>query len=96
MSTQLILYPQNYNSYSFNNVQLLNEYASNITFVTPAISTTGMSAAGLTWPVTLAGTVPAQFGNFRLFYTDTTTAILAAVPPAGATVYPAVDATVPI
>ena len=78
MSTQLILYPQNYNSYSFNNVQLLNEYASNITFVTPAISTTGMSAAGLTWPVSLAGTVPAQFGNFRLFYTDTTTAIFSA------------------
>ena len=78
MSTQLILYPQNYNSYSFDNVQLLNEYASNITFVTPAISTSGMSSAGLTWPVTLSGTLPAQFGNFRLFYTDSTTAIFSA------------------
>ncbi len=75
MSTQLILYPQNYNSYSFNNVQLLNEYASNITFVTPAISTTGMSAGGLDWAVSLSGSVPAQFGNWRLFYTDSTTAI---------------------
>ena len=75
MSTQLILYPQNYNSYSFNNVQLLNEYASNITFVTPAISTTGISAAGLDWAVSLSGSVPAQFGNWRLFYTESTTAI---------------------
>ena len=74
MSTQLILYPQNYNGYAFNSQVLLNEYAANITFTQAEINTIGVSAAGLTWGISALAGNPAQVGNWRLIYSEATNA----------------------
>jgi hypothetical protein len=74
MSTQLILFPQSYNSYAFTSTQNLTEQASNITFTSAALNTFGMSSLGTAWAVTALTTNPATVGNWRLFYTDATNA----------------------
>lgn len=74
MSTQLILFPQNYNGYSFDNVQQINDYLGNKTFTFQPINVIGMSVLGYPYALSIFGSNPAQSGNFRLFYTDTTTA----------------------
>ena len=74
MSTQLILFPQSYNSYAFTSTQNLNQYASNITFTSAALNTFGMSSYGTAWAFLGLSNYPATVGNWRLFYTDATNA----------------------
>ena len=78
MNTQLILFPQNYNGYSFDNVQQINEYVANKTFFAPEISTVPMSSSGYPYAPSLFGSFPPQTGNWRLFYTESTTATFSA------------------
>lgn len=74
MSTQLILFPQDYNSYAFTSTQNLTEQASNITFTSAALNTFGMSSYGTAWAFLALSNYPATVGNWRLFYTDATNA----------------------
>ena len=72
MSTQLILFPQNYNGYAFTSVQQLNDYLGNKTFTSPAINTVDISAIGFPYALGLFSNHFPQQGNYRLFYTGTT------------------------
>ena len=73
MSTQLILYPQDYNGYSFTNVHQLNDYLANKSFAFQPINTIDISAFGYPYALGLFSTHPSIVGNFRLFYTGTAT-----------------------
>jgi len=67
MSTQLILFPQSYNSYAFTSTQNLNQYASNITFTSTALNTFGMSSYGTAWAFLALSNYPATVGNHRCY-----------------------------
>ena len=72
MSTQLILFPQNYNGYAFTSVQQINDYLGNKTFTFPAINTVDISSIGFPYALGLFSSNFPQQGNYRLFYTGTT------------------------
>jgi hypothetical protein len=78
MSTQLILYPQDYNGYSFTNVQQLNDYLGNKTFTFQPINVIDISAMGYPYALLLFSSQPSIVGNFKLFYTGTATSTFSA------------------
>ena len=57
MSTQLILYPQNLNGYSYNNVPVFSEYVSNFQFSSPLTGFQDVNAAASSSSYTYATTV---------------------------------------
>ena len=73
MSTQLILYPQNTNGYSYNNVPVFTEYISNYQFSSPltAYQDVNGSAASTsyTYAVTVAASATFNSGNWVGFAT---------------------------
>ena len=69
MSTQLILFPQDYNGYAFSNTMVLNEYASNITFTSPVINTVTTGAL-YDFAIPMFGANPPVAGNWRAFHTN--------------------------
>jgi hypothetical protein len=73
MSTQLILYPQNTNGYSYNNVPVFTEYISNYQFSSPLTAYQDVngsaSSTSYTYAVTVAASALFNSGNWVGFAT---------------------------
>ena len=73
MSTQLILYPQNLNGYSYNNVPVFIEYVSNYQFSSPLTAYQDVngsaSSTSYTYAVTVAASASFNSGNWVGFAT---------------------------